>query len=59
MLGARQVVPAVLDRRTGRTVYVRFGDMPVLVASAVALAGGWWLAIRQRGRRPGGGTGYS
>ena len=53
VLGVRQVVPAVLHRRTGLTVYVRWGDTPVLVASGLALAGGWWLSIRQRGRRSG------
>ena len=47
-LGVRQIVPAVLHRRTGRTLYVRFGDPPVLVASTVALAAGWWLAVRSR-----------
>ena len=49
VLGTRQVVPAVLDRRTGTTVYVRWGDLPVLVASGSALAAGWWLAVRRRG----------
>jgi len=49
-LGARQIVPAVLQRRTGRTLYVRFGDAPVLAASVAALAAGWWLAVRGRGR---------
>ncbi|HEX7443542.1 MAG TPA: hypothetical protein VF320_06630, partial [Acidimicrobiales bacterium] len=53
VLGTRQVVPAVLHRRTGLTVYVRWGDTPVLVASGLALAGGWWLSIRQRGRPAG------
>jgi apolipoprotein N-acyltransferase len=50
-LGVRQIVPAVLQRRTGRTLYVRFGDAPVLVGSAVALVAGWWLTLRWRGRR--------
>ena len=50
-LGVRQIVPAVLQRRTGRTLYVRFGDAPVLLASIVALAAGWWLAVRARSRR--------
>jgi apolipoprotein N-acyltransferase len=50
VLGARQVVPAVLHRRTGTTVYVRWGDTPVLVASVLALAAGWWLAVRRAGR---------
>ena len=49
VLGARQVVPAVLDRRTGTTVYVRWGDLPVLVTSGLALAAGWWLAVRRKG----------
>jgi len=53
VLGVRQVVPAVLHRRTGLTVYVRWGDGPVLVASVLALAGGWWLSIRRRSRRSG------
>jgi len=53
VLGARQVVPAVLYRRTGLTVYVRWGDTPALVGSGLALACGWWLSIRQRGRRVG------
>ncbi len=53
VLGAPQVVPAVLHRRTGITLYVRFGDVPVLVASILALAAGWGLAVRQPGRRPG------
>ena len=50
-LGERQVVPALLHRRVGRTVYVRFGDAPVLAAAAVGLAAAWWLAVRDRRRR--------
>ena len=50
-LGVRQIVPAVLHRRTGTTVFVRFGDLPVLAGSAVALVGGWWVALRARSRR--------
>jgi len=50
-LGVRQVVPAVLHRRVGRTLYVRFGDTPVLVAAVVGLLAAWWLATRARGRR--------
>ena len=50
VLGARQVVRVTLDRRTGRTVYVRFGDAPVLAAAAVAVLAGWYLA-RSAGRR--------
>ena len=51
VIGARQVVFATLDRRTGTTLYVRFGDLPVLVLAAVALVAGWWLATRRRGGR--------
>ena len=50
VLGARQVVVATLDRRDGTTLYVRFGDAPVLVLSLAALVAGWWLADR-RSRR--------
>ena len=48
VLGARQIVPATLGLRDGWTVYVRWGDTPVLVVSAVALLVGWWLAVRPR-----------
>jgi apolipoprotein N-acyltransferase len=48
VIGARQVVFATLDRRSGTTLYVRFGDLPVLVLAAVALVAGWWLALRRR-----------
>ncbi len=48
VLGARQLVPAMLGRRTGWTLYVRWGDTPVLAAAAAALGVAWWLA----GRRP-------
>jgi apolipoprotein N-acyltransferase len=52
VLGERQVVFATLDRRTGTTVYVRFGDGPVLGLAVVALAAGWVVAERaDPGRR--------
>jgi apolipoprotein N-acyltransferase len=58
VLGARQVVRATVDRRTGATVYVRFGDTPVLVAAALAVVAGWYLArTAGRRRRTAGGTG--
>jgi len=58
VLGARQVVRATVDRRTGVTVYVRFGDTPVLVAAALAVVAGWYLArTAGRRRRTAGGTG--
>jgi len=52
VLGAAQIVPATLSRRAGRTVYVRYGDLPPLALAAAALLGGWALAGRRR-RRPG------
>jgi apolipoprotein N-acyltransferase len=51
VLGARQLVPAVLHRRTGTTVYVRWGGTPATVASLLALTTGWCLS-RRRLRRP-------
>jgi apolipoprotein N-acyltransferase len=50
VLGARQIVPATLGLRTGWTVYVRWGDGPVLLVAALALLSGWWLALRPRRR---------
>lgn len=52
-LGVRQLVPATLERRVGITWYVRWGDLPVLVVALVALAAGWWLAVRRSGRAGG------
>ncbi len=48
VLGARQNIVAILSRRTGWTIYVRYGDLPCLLLAAAALAAGWWIA----GRRP-------
>jgi apolipoprotein N-acyltransferase len=48
VLGARQVITATLARRTGTTVYVRYGDLPVLLLAAAATVGGWLLASRRR-----------
>jgi apolipoprotein N-acyltransferase len=52
VLGARQVVFATLSKRTGTTLYVRYGDLPVEVLSVLALALGWWLAGRRRRAGP-------
>ncbi len=57
VLGARQVITAVLDRRDGLTLFVRFGDTPVLIVALVGLACGWWIAGRRE--RPGRGGPYS
>ncbi len=51
VLGARQIISATLDRRMGWTIYVRYGSSPVLAIAAVALAIGWIVALRWRGRR--------
>jgi apolipoprotein N-acyltransferase len=51
VIGARQVIFATLDRRDGTTLYVRFGDLPVLVLAAAALLAGWWIALRRQARR--------
>ena len=48
VLGARQVILATLSRRVGWTVYVRYGDLPVLVLAALAAVSGWLVAGRRR-----------
>ena len=57
-LGRRAQVVGTLARRSGRTVYERLGDLPVLIAATLAVAGGWlWLVFspahddRRRRRR--------
>jgi apolipoprotein N-acyltransferase len=47
VLGAQQIVFSAMSRRVGWTPYVRFGDLPVLVAAALALMGAWLLAGRR------------
>ena len=47
VLGVRQVVTATLDRRAGWTVYVRYGDLPVILLAAAAMLGVWLLALRR------------
>jgi apolipoprotein N-acyltransferase len=50
-LGKQQVIFATLDRRTGETLFVRYGDDPILVLAGVALLGGWVMAALQGRRR--------
>jgi apolipoprotein N-acyltransferase len=45
VLGRRQVILATVALRRGMTPYDHWGDLPVLVLSALALAAGW---LRQR-----------
>jgi apolipoprotein N-acyltransferase len=47
VLGAPQVITATLARRVGWTVYVRYGDLPVILLAAAATLGGWLLASRR------------
>jgi apolipoprotein N-acyltransferase len=44
-LGPRALVVGRLARRDGRTVYERFGDLPVLAAAGAGVAGGWLAAL--------------
>ena len=46
-LGRRQVLQGTVTLRSGRTLYVRAGDTPVLLLAFVALAGAWVLARRR------------
>ncbi len=46
-LGNQQIVFADLSRRSGWTVYVRFGDGPPLVLAGLALLAGWFMATRR------------
>jgi apolipoprotein N-acyltransferase len=43
-LGRRQVLLATVGLRTGRTVYERTGEWPVLVLAGLAVLAGWLLA---------------
>jgi apolipoprotein N-acyltransferase len=53
VLGRRQVLFADLPRRTGLTLYVRYGDVPVFALIVLALLVGWatGLGRRRRGRQ--------
>jgi len=48
-LGRRQILLADLARRTGATLYERFGDLPVLLAAGLLLVGGWGAALASEG----------
>ena len=47
VLGALQIVTTTLDRRDGTTLYVRYGDLPVLLLAGAALIAGWTEAGRR------------
>jgi apolipoprotein N-acyltransferase len=44
-LGLRQVLVADVSLRTGRTLYERLGDLPVLVAAGALVLWGWVLSM--------------
>ena len=46
-LGKRRVITATVGLRTGRTPYVRWGDLPAVALSTLAVAG-CWAAVRRR-----------
>ncbi len=48
-LDEQRVLTANVPREDGRTVYVGIGDLPFLIASALALGGAWVLARRRAG----------
>ncbi len=47
-LGKRQVLMATVALRRGMTPYDHWGDLPVLVLSAIALGAGWARQLRSR-----------
>ncbi|MGD9797529.1 MAG: apolipoprotein N-acyltransferase [Acidimicrobiia bacterium] len=51
-LGRRQVAVAVIDRRTGDTLYQRLGDGPFVVVAVLALTLAWALSILERPPTP-------
>lgn len=55
VLGKRQVILATVAMRTGRTIYERLGDSPVLILSASGIVVSW-IERRRRARRTPGGT---
>ncbi|MFZ0059048.1 MAG: apolipoprotein N-acyltransferase [Acidimicrobiales bacterium] len=47
-LGTPDLLRGVVALRTGATLYERFGDLPVLAGSALAVALGWALRLAER-----------
>jgi apolipoprotein N-acyltransferase len=52
VLGRRQVLTATVALRRGFTPYDHWGDLPVLVLAALAVAAGWLRQLRQLGQLP-------
>ena len=55
-LGSRALVVGTLHLRDGKTIYERYGDLPVLLLAGLGLIGGWLAALLApsdgRRRRP-------
>ena len=45
-LGDREVLTVTLQRRAGKTIYMRLGDRPLIALALVVLAVAWWLTRR-------------
>ncbi|MDA8183527.1 MAG: hypothetical protein M0035_03735, partial [Actinomycetota bacterium] len=52
-LSERDVIVATVALRTGRTMFERFGDLPVLVLSGLAVIAGWALTVTTPDDSPG------
>jgi apolipoprotein N-acyltransferase len=50
-LAAQQVLTATLDRRTGQTLFVRYGDAPTLILAGLAFVGGWIMFAWEERRK--------
>jgi apolipoprotein N-acyltransferase len=46
-LGRREVLRGTMHARTGRTLYARWGDWPVLLLAGLAVAAGWFRKFRR------------
>ena len=51
VLGRAQTLVGTVERRSGRTLYVRYGPAPVLVVAVLVLAGCWAVALRRAAGR--------
>jgi apolipoprotein N-acyltransferase len=49
-LGDREVLTATIERRTGTTLYTRFGDGPFVLLTLLALVVAWGFTLRQSRR---------
>jgi apolipoprotein N-acyltransferase len=54
VLSRRQVLQRTMHLRTGRTLYVRFGDTPVALLAVALVTAGWAMErrLKRRSRRP-------